>query len=699
MRLIESDSFPFEFLSRLAERESWRKEVHRPIYHVHKWWAKRLGSVFRGLLLGAALPADADLAREFYRSRQHHGQTVFDPFMGSGTTIGEAHKLGFTAIGRDINPVAVEAVKSALGPMDRARLESAFRDLANGVGRELRELYRSVDSHGEPCEVLYFFWVMQAPCGRCQHPVDLFPSWIVARNAYPDRHPEVQFLCPSCGDVFPGVQDQGEAICRSCEARFDPGQGVAKGAKAVCRECGETFKVQGAIAATGKRPAYRLYGKLVLTKRGDKEYLRASKEDFAAYQECAGILHLAVARGEMNPPPTLALKQGYNTRQAMNYGFVHWSDFFNHRQLFALGRLRKGIDQIEDPSTRSALLTLFSGVLEFNNLFASYKGEGTGAVRHMFSHHILKPERTPIEANVWGTSKSSGSFSNLFRSRLLSAIDYRAAPTEVNGNLKAPGRICSPAFSGLIQDHCPDDGVYAERGIYLSCGDSSNSGLAPGSVDLVVTDPPFFDNVHYSELADFFQAWRPDSSGACATTRHPAEVQDSDSGEFSQKLQSVFCECARVLREDGLLIFTYHHSRDEGWSSLAAALLGSGFAVVNAHPVKAEMSVATPKSQAKDPIQLDIIVVCRKACAGATLGPTAFDAIEAARAKVSRLEAAGFDLSRNDRKIVFNGQLLTVPRGSDASLEFADEVEKAVESSRPKATSLGERGGQMMMFD
>ena len=41
-RLIESDDFPFEFLSHLAERESWRKEIHRPIYHVHKWWAKRL---------------------------------------------------------------------------------------------------------------------------------------------------------------------------------------------------------------------------------------------------------------------------------------------------------------------------------------------------------------------------------------------------------------------------------------------------------------------------------------------------------------------------------------------------------------------------------------------------------------------------------------------------------------------------------
>src|SRR5580658_7693146 len=98
MRLIECDSFPFEFLSQLAERESWRKEIHRPIYHVHKWWAKRLGSVFRGILLGCALPADAILSDEFYKVHSFEKIRVFDPFMGSGTTIGEAHKMGFTAL-------------------------------------------------------------------------------------------------------------------------------------------------------------------------------------------------------------------------------------------------------------------------------------------------------------------------------------------------------------------------------------------------------------------------------------------------------------------------------------------------------------------------------------------------------------------------------------------------------------------------
>ena len=94
-----------------------------------------LGSVFRGILLGAKLPEDHDLAKEFYQTQHFANVTVFDPFMGSGTTIGEAHKLGLTAIGRDINPVAVEAVRTALGPMDKDSLKRRLSGLIARRGR------------------------------------------------------------------------------------------------------------------------------------------------------------------------------------------------------------------------------------------------------------------------------------------------------------------------------------------------------------------------------------------------------------------------------------------------------------------------------------------------------------------------------------------------------------------------------------
>ena len=320
----------------------------------------------------------------------------------------------------------------------------------------------------------------------------------------------------------------------------------------------------------------------------------------------------------------------------------------------------------------------------------------------MFSHHILKPERTPIEANVWGTPKSSGSFSTLFPSRLLRAAQYQSCPTEVNGR-SGDARVCSPAFTGQIEPQWPTHGALEPRGVYLSCGDSSVSGLPSGCIDMVVTDPPFFDNVHYSELADFFFAWqqtnRPSKPTQASTTRHPSEVQDTDANRFAAKLQAVFQECHRVLKDDGLLVFSYHHSRSDGWSALASAILDAGFVVVNSHPVKAEMSVATPKSQAKEPIQFDIVIVCRKREA-ATPEPcgSKSDATASAQEKLHRLQAAGFTLSRNDRRIVQYGQLLPLLRCASDFERLAANVDSELELV-PHADVIQPRlTGQRLLF-
>lgn len=659
MKLIESDSFPIEFVSRVAERESWRKEIHRPVYHVHKWWAKRLGTVFRAILLGSVLDDGRDLAVEFYSAHCASRTSVLDPFMGSGTTIGEAHKLGMTALGKDINPVAVRAVRTALGELDPDALSWAFRLLEQEVGGRVHALYRSRDRQGRPCTVLYYFWAMQAPCVSCGASVNLLSSWIVARNAAPGRRSQVQLLCPGCGHIFSGDAAATTAACPACCRAFDPHRGPAAGADATCPRCTAAFSILGAIAETGRRPLYRLYGKLVLAQDGRKEYVAADAQDVAAYERCSALLADEVACGRI-ALPNLALEDGRNTRQAMSYNFKTWRDFFNDRQLLALGWLHRAIGGIEEPSVREPLLTLFSGTLEFNNLFASYKGEGTGAVRHMFSHHILKPERAPIEAHVWGTPRSSGSFSGLFRGRLMRAAEYRRRPEEVGAE---PGSPVSPPFSGRVEPEWPSALPLGDRAIYLSCGDSSATQLPHGCVDLVVTDPPFFDNVNYSELADFFYAWQQlGSDGArCTSTRHEGEVQDSDAGRFAAKLRAVFAEAHRVLKDDGLLVFTYHHSREEGWAALRKALSGAHFTVVNSHPVRAEMIVAAPKSQAREPIQLDVIIVCRKqGSRHAGHPPTVTEARAAAERKASVLQKAGFSLSRSDERVILNGQLLTV---------------------------------------
>lgn len=666
-RLIESDSFPFEFISQLAEMESWRKEVYRPIYHIHKWWAKRLGSVFRGILLGSALPDSENLVEAFYQRHDFGRLTVFDPFMGSGTTIGEAHKLGFTALGRDINPVACESVRVSLGPLDRDALMKAFGQLSAGVGERIRALYQTADAEGHGCDALYFFWVKTLPCPACSANVDLFPTYIFVRNAYPDRKPEVRVICPECAGIFAADVNDAQSRCPHCQYDFDLHSGPASGASATCRKCRHVFPIAKTAKAIGHPPAHRMFAKLILNSSGEKLYLPVTREDELAYQRCSEELH----RTKL-PLPTLELEDGYNTRQVLNYAYRSWREFFNDRQLLALGWLHAAILELPDDAARAALRTVFSGVLEFNNMFASYKGEGTGAIRHMFAHHILKPERVPIEGNVWGTSKSSGSFSTLFKSRLVRAIEYHAAPFELeiertNGSSNGKRVFGGSApFSGRVETKWPPSPKPASRAIYLSCGSSASTGLPDASVDLVVTDPPFFDNVHYSELADFFFAWQQLGPspfvGKRTTTRHLEEVQDTSAEQFAAKLRVVFAESCRLLRDSGLLVFTYHHSRMDGWTSLADAVVRAGFSLVNCHPVKSEMSVAAPKSQAKEPIQLDVVLVCRKQTADMrkrSETKIAFQrAVEHATSKAFRLKECGVVLSVNDRRVILISQFL-----------------------------------------
>ena len=676
--LIESEAFPFEFLSALAKRESWRKEVYRPVYHVHKWWAKRLGSIFRGILLGSVLPEDVDLEHAFYRKHEFSTIRVFDPFMGSGTTVGEAQKLGMTVLGRDVNPVACETVRVALSPIDRDLLLSAFNQLASSVGQRIRQLYKVKDEKDRSCEVLYYFWVKHVPCPECGRRVDLFPNYTFARNAYPKKKPEIQVYCPSCEGIFQARYDQEQVTCKHCHVIFNPKLGTTQGAKVTCTFCKNTFSVAKAVRALEEPPPHRLYAKLVLSPGGEKRYLRATDLDRKAYSACEQWLTEEVAQGRMRLPEA-KLSDGHNTRQALGYNYTAWRDFFNARQLLALGWLHGSIAELPEGAERGALLALFSGTLEFNNLFASYKGEGTGAVRHMFSHHVLKPERMPIEANVWGTPKSSGSFSSLFHSRLLRALDYRMAPFEVGlgrrnkvfGSSKPMGKMPLSPWK-----------VPEPAGIALSCGDSANTALPDQSIDIVVTDPPFFNNVHYSELADFFYAWqtlypRGFIRANGATTRRKTEVQDTDADEFSNKLRSVFKECRRLIRDHGILVFTYHHARPDGWAALADAVYGAGFTMVQAHPVCAELAAATPKSQAKEPILIDAIIVCRKQEQDKREGRSPDEAVtvavSAAINQLQRLALAGHQPTKGDAFVAGAAQFF-VALGSGATCASAKQV-------------------------
>jgi putative DNA methylase len=642
--------------------------------------------VFRAIILAALNRPDADTWKGFYDRHRLVGKVVLDPFMGSGTTLGEAIKLGAKAIGCDINPVSTFLVQQAFTRVPEAKLRRAFAQIESRVAAEIRRYYQTRDPRsGEFIQVLYLFWVkiVETPDGET---VPLLSRYVFSQDAYPKKKPRAQIVCPHCWGIIEDRYDATNLECPHCLSLFNPQEGPASG-QYVVTKTGNRYRIKDLLPADGTPLTHRLYAMLALRPDGEKVYLPARDEDLALFAEAEERL-----RTEALPLPTLAVQPGHNTDQARGYNYKHWRDFFNGRQLLCLGLLMRAILEIKDEAIQEQMLCLFSSTLEFNNLFCSFKGEGTGAVRHMFSNHILKPERAPLENSVWGTEKSSGTFSTLFESRLIPAKRYLERPFEVAfendlfGQRTGTRKIVAsdPIHAQRVASW--DELITTDQGLMILNGDSSQLPVPDGSVDAIITDPPYFDFVHYSELSNFFFAWL----APVLKSRYPwfnrmdssdkGEVQHKDPRVFAKQLASVFSECCRVLKDDGVLAFSFHHSRAEGWAAIYEAITSAGLAVVAAHPVHAELRVASPKTAAKDPISLDAILVCKK---GAPLFAPQFDQctiIDRSAALASKLQGAGMSISIADRFVIVASQTLVAL--SCADLEFEVVCNKILQASQ-----------------
>lgn len=682
---LESD-FPTFEISQIAEQESWRKEINRPIYHIHKWWATRLGSVFRAMVLGALSPSGTNIWEQFYEINDLKGKIVLDPFMGSGTTLGEAVKLGAKAIGCDVNPVSTFMVRQAFTYVSETELRTAFEQLEREVSTEIRHYYQTYDPlTGELIPVLYYFWVktVETPEGE---EIPLFSRYVFSQDAYPKKKPRAQIICPYCWNVIEDRYDANIVHCEHCGSEFNPQVGPANGQYVIGKN-NQRYRIKDLISKKENPPNHRMYAMMALRSDGTKIYLPVKEYDLSLYKEAKKRLSR-----ENLPLPNSYIRPGYNTDQVRRYKYTKWKDFFNDRQLLCLGLLLKHILSIENLIIQEQLICLFSSCLEFNNMFCSFKGEGTGAVRHMFNNHILKPERTPLENSVWGYDKSSGTFKSLFESRLLRAKHYLDEPFEVsikydaNGNRVGSKKIIASESIDVNCVDCWQDFKKTEKGVLILNGDSSQLPIPSKTVDAVVTDPPYFDFVNYSELSDFFFSWlspalrgryrwmdRDDSSGQ-------GEVQQKDSHIFSHKLSLVLRESCRVLKDDGVLTFSFHHSRAEGWAAIYEAIKAAGLAVFAVHPVHAELRGASPKNASKDPISLDALLVCRKTIFSSNSAQkypcTPLEICKKVEAISNRLKDAGMKLSSGDRFVI--GAALTLKMRAKDDLKF-DEIKREIE--------------------
>ncbi len=235
--MIEKD-FDIPFVAQLAQREKQIQQSYRPIIGVHKWFARRPGTLFRALLL-AEFGDDRPLASQFFSSHDLGPLTVGDPFMGGGTPLLEANRLGCHVVGADINPMAYWIVRQEIANLDRQAFRATAQRVIQAVEAEIGALYQTICVHcgNSQAPVKYFLWVKQQQCVACDKPMDLFGNYIVAKN---QRHPNYVLLCPNCGvlnQVGKLSKSPGAMRCVACQAQLIA-DGPARRSHCACPHCG-----------------------------------------------------------------------------------------------------------------------------------------------------------------------------------------------------------------------------------------------------------------------------------------------------------------------------------------------------------------------------------------------------------------------------------------------------------------------------
>lgn len=575
-------TFPQATANALAQQEAYNKHLFRPNTYLHKWWARRCGSTFRFILKQFV----ADPAyRDYYAPGGLEGRVVLDPMMGGGTTLHEAIRLGASVVGVDIDPVPVAQVRAALSPLELADLRRAFRAFFEAVYAEIGALFQTecpicaatVDANytlhglhkrcacGDVVQIDQYDLRHEPDCVLRIHPetwqitddVSVLPKSVVR----PRLIPKTEKICPTCGEKY------RELLETPFYARYVP------------------FAVVGNCEQHG----------LFFRSPGDADIERIAQAENRR------------ATLDFGPPEAFAVANGPKSRDLVRHGVHSYLDVFSTRQLLYLDA---AIRYFNDPTVtlpdaiRLNLALLVSTSLEFNAMLCGYKGwfaRRPGAIRHVFTLHAYGLPYTALENNPLNRRTSSGNLQLLFHDRLERGRVWAASPVE--RRVKPDGKTqlvhIHGEWDGGIEVFNQADLSTQQQTFWLLHRDARDLPLKAQSVDFIVTDPPYYDSVQYSDLAAFFRVWLarllPGVLEWDYDTVHSAVAPQStaDDTGFMRVLGGIFRECARVLKpEIGRLVFTFHHWDPHAWAELTLALREAGFRLLNRYVVFSENPIS-----------------------------------------------------------------------------------------------------------
>jgi len=646
-------SFPIKEVSEESVREKNIRHGH--ISTLHIWWARRPLAASRATSYAALIPVPkseeersdkskfiVELAKwenslneeilkkareDILKANNGMPPKVLDPFAGGGSIPLECLRLGCEVYAGEYNPVAVLILKCTLEyPQKYAHLKIKTEEekqktlsgkfnvketpkllydvkkwgkwVLEEARKEIGKFYPSDPDDSVPVS---YIWARTIPCQNpsCRAEIPLMRQFWLAR-----KENKKIALKP----VVKGKKVEFEIIENP---DFDPSKGTVKGAIARCLVCGSTIDAKTVRKLFRQGESSQRIVAVVLHKERGKKYRIVTENDQKVYEEAEKYLEekrkkLMEEQG-IDPVPDEIIRspegKKYNNVSFFNftpillYGMTKWGDLFNSRQKLALitfaekvqlaykKMMQEGIDEEYAKAVASYLGLIVSRCSDFETVLGAWHPQWE------FSTHVFVRQALQM---TWDYSELNP-FSPI-----------------LTGTWESMSRQVQRPLKHLLQINKDE----LNKVVTVSQFSATSLPYPDNYFDAVFTDPPYYDNVPYSYLSDFFYLWLKRTIGDLypdlfATPLTPTKEEIiaelpllrgvpkskakerglllKDHKDFEDMLQRAFREIYRVLKPNGIATIVYTHKSTSGWEALINSLLESGLVITASWPIHTEM--------------------------------------------------------------------------------------------------------------
>ncbi len=535
---------------------------------------------------------------------------ILDATAGGGSIPFESVRYGFPTVANELNPVASVILKAVL---EHPRIEGnslapEIRKYGEKINQRAREKLKEFFPNQPGEQTLAYLWAHTITCPDCGLRLPLAPNWWLDKGSASKGIAAQPVIRNDRDDVKFNVVRLPEDVAKSS---FDPSEGTQSHGEAECLRCegGVIGKAEVKSQARGQGMGFQLYAVYTDSGQYPKKFRAPSEEDQAAAERAEKFVNA-------NPEFSRLLQQeiplGKETARLPKYGIETWRDLYTPRQLLshssyleAFLEIKREVEANYSSAVSEAILSSLAiaadKAFDYNSRM-SFWDSTVPKIAHAFDRHDFAFRWSFAENNLIAPGLG-------YEWMLDSAVEVYEEFRELSSH--------SDADSQVLQ------------------GDARNLPIEAGGIDVIVLDPPYYDNVMYAELSDYFYVWLrhyldevyPEffrenlankENEAVANPARFSDVvgentskQDLAERDYESKMTEIFEEMHRVLDDDGIFTMMFTHKKTRAWDVLTKALIGAGFTVKATHPVSTESRTSLHQA-GKNSAESTILLVSEK---------------------------------------------------------------------------------------